>query len=406
MLRMKVLVAGRLPAASLEEMQALGVEVAYQPSLLSEQLTAALRGVNVLVVRGLEVTAEAIAASTSLNLIIRAGSGTGRIDVGAASARGIYVANTPGRNAAAVAELTLTLIGCLDRRILDAASSLQAGTWQKNEYAQAVGLRGRSLGIIGLGHVGRAVWSLARAYGMLVTAWSRSLTPARAADLGIGFSSSLQDLAARSEILTVHLESNDRTNRLIGRSVLELLPAGAIFVNTSSPDVVDYEALAQVAAARGLRVGLDVLPAEPQVRSGTYDHPVLHAGLIYATPHIGASTDEAQHAIANETVHILRAFLTKGEVPNVVNISVSSWAKYQVVVRHIEKTGALAHVLSVLKRHGIHVQELDNTVFEGGRAACAKIRVETRPSEACLTEIMAFSSEILHVDLVSLPNFA
>src|ERR1700690_3550784 len=100
---MKVLVAGRLPAASLEEMQALGVEVAYQPSLTSEELTGALRGVNVLLVRGLEVTADAIAASTSLNLIIRAGSGTGRIDVGAASARGIYVANTPGRNAAAVA---------------------------------------------------------------------------------------------------------------------------------------------------------------------------------------------------------------------------------------------------------------------------------------------------------------
>lgn len=403
---MKVLVAGRLPAASLEEMQALGVEVAYQPSLLSEQLASALKGVNVLVVRGLEVSAESIAASNSLNLIIRSGSGTGRIDVGAASARGIYVANTPGRNAAAVAELTFTLIGCLDRRILDATSSLKTGMWQKNEYAQAVGLRGRSLGIAGLGHVGRAVWSLARAYGMTVTAWSRSLTAARAAEMGIGYSSSLQDLAARSEVLTVHLDSNDRTNRLIGRDVLELLPKGAIFVNTSSPDVVDYEALAQVAAARGLRVGLDVLPGEPQARSGTYDHPVLHAGLVYATPHIGASTDEAQHAIANETVHILRAFLTKGEVPNVVNISASSWAKYQVVVRHIEKTGALAHVLSVLKRHGIHVQELDNTVFEGGRAACAKIRVEMRPSEACLTEIMAFSSEILHVDLVSLPNFA
>ncbi len=403
---MKVLVAGRLPAASLEEMQALGVEVAYQPSLQSEELVAALRGVNVLVVRGLEVTAEAVAASNSLNLIIRAGSGTGRIDVGAASARGIYVANTPGRNAAAVAELTFTLIGCLDRRILDATSSLKAGQWQKNEYAQAVGLRGRSLGIAGLGHVGRAVWSLARVYGMSVTAWSRTLTAAKASDLGIGYVSSLQELASRSEIFTIHLDSNDRTNHMIGLEVLELLPKGAIFVNTSSADVVDYDALAKVAAARGLRIGLDVLPDEPQSRSGNYDHPVLHSGLVYATPHIGASTDEAQHAIANETVYILRSFLTKGEVPNVVNISASSWAKYQVVVRHIEKTGALAHVLSVLKRHGIHVQELDNTVFEGGRAACAKIRVETRPSEACLTEIMAFSSEILHVDLVSLPNFA
>lgn len=403
---MKVLVAGRLPAASLEEMQALGVEVAYQPSLRSEELLPALRGVNVLVVRGLEVTAEAISASTSLNLIIRAGSGTGRIDVAAASARGIYVANTPGRNAAAVAELTLTLIGCLDRRIIDASSSLKTGQWEKHEYAQAVGLRGRNLGIVGLGHVGRAVWSLARAYGMSVAAWSRSLTPARAADLGIGYAGTLKDLASRSDILTIHLESNERTHRLVGREVLQALPNGAIFVNTASADVVDYDALAEVAAERQLRVGLDVLPGEPQSRSGTFDHAVLRSGLVYATPHIGASTDEAQLAIANETLHVLRAFLTKGEVPNVVNISASSWAKYQLVVRHIEKTGALAHVLSVLKRHSIHVQELDNTVFEGGRAACAKIRVETRPSEACLSEIMAFSSEILHVDLVSLPNFA
>jgi D-3-phosphoglycerate dehydrogenase len=217
---------------------------------------------------------------------------------------------------------------------------------------------------------------------------------------------SLQELAERSEILTIHLDANERTHLMIGREVLSLLPRGAIFVNTSSADVVDYAALAEVAGEKELRIGLDVLPSEPDARRSLYDHPVLHAGLVYATPHIGASTDEAQRAIANETLHVLRSFLTKGEVPNVVNISASSWARYQVVVRHIEKTGALAHVLSVLKRHGIHVQELDNTVFEGGRAACAKIRVETRPSEGCLAEIMAFSSEILHVDLVSLPNFA
>jgi D-3-phosphoglycerate dehydrogenase / 2-oxoglutarate reductase len=403
---MKVLVAGRLPAANLEEMQALGVEVAYQPSLKSDELIRALRGVNVLVVRGLEVTADAISSSESLNLIIRAGSGTGRIDVAAASARGIYVANTPGRNAAAVAELTMTLIGCLDRRILDASSSLRAGRWDKDEYAQATGLRGRRMGIVGLGHVGRAVCALARAYGMVTAAWSRSLTPSRAAEFGVCQANSLQELAEKSEILTIHLDANDRTYGMIGLDVVSLLPRGAIFINTSSPDLVDYAALMQVAQEKNLRIGLDVLPSEPEVRNGRYDHPVLHSGLVYATPHIGASTDEAQRAIANETLHVLRAFLTKGEVPNVVNISASSWARYQVVVRHIEKTGALAHVLSVLKRHGIHVQELDNTVFEGGRAACAKIRVESRPSEGCLAEIMAFSSEILHVDLVSLPNLA
>ncbi len=403
---MRVLVAGRLPASSLEEIQALGVDLSYRPTLTKDELPTALRSVNVLVVRGLEVNADAIAAGDALNLIIRAGSGTGQIDVSAASLRGIYVANTPGRNASAVAELTMTLIGCLDRRIPDAFGSLKRGSWEKDEYAQAIGLRGRTIGIAGLGYVGRYVAQLARAYGMCPLGWSRSLTPQRATELGIVAVPSLLALAERSEIFTVHVESNDRTRHLVNRAVIEALPDRAIFINTADSAVVDYEALADLAPQKQLRIGLDVLPEEPASRSSDYTHPILKCGIVCATPHVGASTDEAQRAIANETVHVLRSFLTKGEVPNVVNISVSSWARYQLVVRHIEKTGALAHVLTVLKRHSIHVQELDNTVFEGGKAACAKIRVESRPSDGCLTEIMAFSSEILHVDLVALPNLA
>ena len=403
---MRVLVAGRLPKANLEEIQSLGVELIYQPSLAPEELPSALAQVNVLVVRGLSVDASAIAAGDTLNLIIRAGSGTGQIDVAAASARGIYVANTPGRNASAVAELTMTLIGCLDRRIPDAARSLRSGAWEKEDFAQAAGLRGRRLGIAGFGHVGRYVANLAKAYGMTVTAWSRSLTPARAAEFGVLQAPSLGALAEHSDVFSVHIDATERTRGIIDRRILEALPDGAIFVNTAGASLVDYEALRSLAHSKRLRVGLDVLPDEPSTRYSTYSHPIITVPLVYATPHIGASTDEAQNAIANETVHILRSFITKGEVPNVVNITVTSWARYQLVVRHIEKTGALAHVLSVLKRHGIHVQELHNRVFEGGKAACAKIRVETRPSDGCLQEIMAFSSEILHVDLVSLPNLA
>jgi D-3-phosphoglycerate dehydrogenase / 2-oxoglutarate reductase len=403
---MRVLVAGRLPKNSLEEIQSLGVDLVYQPTLAPDQLAAALAGVNVLVVRGLLVDAAAISAGDALNLIIRAGSGVGHIDVSAASARGIYVANTPGRNASAVAELTMTLIGSLDRRVPDASASLKAGAWEKEEFAQAAGLRGRRLGIAGLGYVGRYVANLAKAYGMSVQAWSRSLSPPKAAELGIGLCPSLIALAERSDVFSVHLAATDRTRGIIDRRVLEALPVGAIFVNTASASLVDHDALIDVAIRKRLRLGLDVLPEEPPQRNSRYAHPVVELPSVCATPHIGASTDEAQAAIANETVHVLRSFLTKGEVPNVVNISATSWARYQLVVRHIEKTGALAHVLTVLKRHGIHVQELDNTVFEGGKAACAKIRVETRPSDGCLTEIMAFSSEILHVDLVSLPNLA
>jgi D-3-phosphoglycerate dehydrogenase len=214
------------------------------------------------------------------------------------------------------------------------------------------------------------------------------------------------DLARQSEILTVHLELTDRTRNVVDRKLIEALPDGAFFVNTARHELVDYDALLELIPKKNLRVGLDVLPGEPSERTARYTHPILHAPGVYATPHLGQSTDRAQVAIASETVHILRSFVTKGEVPNVVNIAPSTWSRYQLVVRHVDRIGALANVLAVLKRHGIHISALDNTVFDGGRAACAKIRMESRPSDACLQEIMAFSDEVLHVDLVTLPNVA
>ncbi len=403
---MKVLVADRLPEASLDEMRTLGVEVTYRPELRPDDLPRALEDINVLVVRGTAVTEAAILAGKSLNLIVRAGAGVNKIDVRAASERGVYVANCPGKNASGVAELTMTLIGCLDRRVPDAVASLRSGKWEKDEFAKAKGLAGRRLGIAGLGHVGRAVARLGNAYGMLVSAWSRSLTPQRAADLDIACAGNLVDLARRSDIFTVHLELTDRTEGMISRKVIEALPDGAFFINTARAELVDYDALTELVPKKNLRLGLDVFPKEPDTRSSHFKHPVLEGGVVFATPHIGASTDEGQTAIANETVRILRSFIVKGDVPNVVNISAASRARYQLVIRHLDRVGALANVLAVLKRHGINIQELENTVFEGGKAGCAKVRTDTRPSDACLQEIMAFSDEVLHVDLVTLPNLA
>jgi D-3-phosphoglycerate dehydrogenase / 2-oxoglutarate reductase len=403
---MRVLAADRLSESSLDEMRTLGVEVIYEPDLDAEELVNALDGVNVLIVRGTFVNKAAIDAGKALNLIIRAGAGVSNIDVSTASERGIYVANCPGKNASAVAELTMTLIGCLDRRVPDGINSLRAGKWEKHEFARAVGLNGRKVGILGTGHVGRAVIKLAQAYGMLPFAWGRSLSQSRAAELGVTRVQSPEELARSVDIFSVHLELGDRTRGIVDRKVIAALRERAMFVNTARSELVDYDALLEWIPKKGLRVGLDVLPNEPDTREGQYAHPILQSGLVYATPHIGASTDEAQIAIANETVRILRAFLTQGEVPNVVNISATSWARYQLVVRHVDKVGALANVLGVLKRHGINVQELDNTVFEGGRAACAKIRLASRPSDTSLQEIMAFDGEVLHVDLVTLPNLA
>ncbi len=403
---MKVLVADKLNPAALDEMRTLGVEVSYQPEIRADALPAAVKDVNVLVVRGTEVRADAMKAGVMLNLIIRAGAGVKNIDVKTASERGIYVANTPGKNASGVAELTMTLIGSLDRRVPDAVSSLRAGKWDKQEFAKAKGLRGRSMGIVGFGHVGRAVAKLGLAYGMDVHAWSRSLVPARAADLGVGWAQNVLELAKRSEILCVHLELTERTRGIISREVVSALPNGGMLINTADAGLVDFAALTELGPMKELRVGLDVLPNEPDTRVADYDNAILHAGLVYATPHIGASTDEAQVAIAAETVRILRSFLVKGEVPNVVNIAANTRGRYVLVVRFLDKVGALANVLGVLKRHAINIQELENTVFEGGRAGCAKIRTDTRPSEGCLAEMMAFSDEVLHVDLVTLPNLA
>ncbi|MCC6216199.1 MAG: D-3-phosphoglycerate dehydrogenase [Polyangiaceae bacterium] len=407
---MRVLVADRLPEPSLDEIRALGVDLVYEPELSPDLLRHALEGVGVLIVRGTPVPEEAIEAARALALIVRAGAGAANIDVAAASRRGIYVATCPGKNASAVAELAFLLIASLDRRVPDAVASLRAGRWEKDEYAQAVGLKGRTLGIAGVGHVGRAMIRFAQALEMNVVGWSRSLGIARAAELGIARVDRLEQLAERSDVLSLHLELNDRTRACVGRRVLEALPPGASLVNTARAELIDWDALAEVAPRRHLRLGFDVLPGEPAARSGEYSHPALaqlsEGTVVYATPHIGASTDTAQLDIATECVRILRSFMVSGEVPNVVNIAVASRARYQLVVRFRDKVGALANVLGVLKRHGLNVQELDNTVFEGGRAGCAKIRLDTRPAEACLQEIMAFSDEVIHVQLVQLPNLA
>lgn len=406
---MRLLIADKLHARAIEELRTLPLEVIYDPEVTKESLERRLQGVGVLVVRSTEVTASAIESAKQLNLIVRAGASYGTIDVRAASKRGIYVANCPGKNASAVAELVYGLMIALDRRVPDAVASLRAGKWERQEYSKAEGLRGKTLGIAGLGAIGREVAHAARAFGLNVIAWSRSLTPAKAAELGISHASSIEDLASKSQILTLHLALVERTKHIVSRRVLELLPERAIVINAARPDLIDQEALLEAVERRAFRVGLDVFRDEPR-GSRSFASPELFrtypsGGFIYGTPHIAAATDQAQLAIATETVRIIRSFLLEATVPNVVNVLTSSAARFLMVIRMMDKVGTFANVLAVLKRHGINVEEVSNTVFEGGVAACAKLRLLSRPTEACLAEIKAFS-EVLHVDLVTLPMLA
>ncbi|MDP9037023.1 MAG: NAD(P)-binding domain-containing protein [Myxococcota bacterium] len=407
---MRLLIADKLHPRAIEELRTLPLEVVYEPELTKESLDSSLQGVGILVVRSTEVTASAIENAKRLNLIVRAGASFDTIDVRAASKRGIYVANCPGRNASAVAEIVFGLLIALDRRVPDAVASLRAGKWERKEYSKAEGLHGKTMGIVGLGAIGREVAARARCFGLHVVGWGRSLTPTRAAELGIGYAASLEELASRSQVLSLHLALVDRTRGIISRRILDLLPERTIVINTARADLIDGAALLEAAQKRGFRVGLDVFPDEPRGGGRVFTSPEIFqnypsGGVVYGTPHISAATDQAQLAIASETVRIIRSFLLEATVPNVVNVSSSSAARFQLVVRMMDKVGTFAHVLSVLKRHGINVEEVSNTVFEGGVAACAKARLVSRPTEACLAEIKAFD-EVLHVDLVTLPMLA
>jgi D-3-phosphoglycerate dehydrogenase / 2-oxoglutarate reductase len=399
---MRLLIADPIDAQPLEELRVLGVEIVSDPSLTKDTLPAALAGVGILVVRGTEVTKAAIEGARELNLIVRAGGGTGNIDVESASERGIYVANCPGRNAASVAELVLGLVIALDRRILEAHADLSAGRWERGKFSGEWGLTGRHIGIAGLGAVGREVLDRSRAFGMKPHVFSRSLTAAKAQKMEVAYAPTLERLAAMSDVFTVHLPLVPQTKGIVSRSVLESLPQGAIVINAARADLFDVPALLELAPKKGLRVGFDVFPSEPRVASADFQTEIAKLPGAICTPRIAGSTRQAHRAIAEDIARVVRSFLTEENVPNVVNVCAASPARYVVVLRQLDKVGALANTLAVLKRHGINIEEISNTVFDGARATCTKLRVSGRPTEACLKEITAFQ-ETLHVDVVPMP---
>jgi D-3-phosphoglycerate dehydrogenase len=402
---MRLLIADSIDPQPLEELRLLGVEIVSNPSLTRETLPAALAGVGILVVRRTEVTKEALHGARELNLIVRAGSGTGNVDVEAASERGIYVANCPNKNAPAVAELVMGLAVALDRRILEADATMRAGRWERGRFGSEHGLLGRHLGVAGLGATGREVLARARAFGMRAHVMSRAMTAQKAQRLDVGFAPTLEHLASVSDVFTVHLPLTPSSRGVVSRSVLSALPDDAIVINTSHAALFDLDALVELAPKKRLRVAMDVHPNEPREPSARFESKLAGLPNFLLTPHIGGATKQAQRAIAEEVTRVVRCFLTEEDVPNVVNVCATSPARFVVVLRQLDKVGALANTLAVLKRHGINIEEISNTVFDGAKATCTKLRVSGRPSDACLKEIAAFG-ETLHVDIIQMPNRA
>ena len=398
---MKVLVADKFEQSGRDGLQALGCDVSFQPDLKDDALANAITEVapDVLVVRGTKVT-EPMLAAGPIKLVVRAGAGYNTIDVAAASKRGIYVSNCPGKNSIAVAELAFALILALDRRIVDNVVALRRGAWNKKEFSKARGLYGRTLGLIGVGKIGQEMISRARAFGMPVIAWSRSLTPLRAAELGVTHKESPQAVAAEADVVSVHLALNNETRNVIDADFFNAMRQGAYFINTARGEVVDQQALLNAIKTRGIRAGLDVYAAEPTSAVGELADDVVKEEGLYGTHHIGASTDQAQEAIAAETVRIVQQFKETGHVPNVVNLARQTPATHRLVVRHVDRPGVLAGVLDAIKSEQINVQEMENIVFEGAAAAVARINLDNAPSDAILNRIRSGSSDIIELNLI------
>ncbi len=372
---MRVLVADKLAPFVVARLQDLGAQVTVDTASKDAALTARIAELDpeIVVVRSTKITGADVDAGRSMALIIRAGAGVNTIDTGAASRKGVYVANCPGKNAVAVAELALGHVINADRRISDNVASLRAHRWDKKTFGGARGLRGRTVAVLGTGQIGREFIVRAKAMGMRVVAWSRSLTEADAIALGVTRADTPEAAVASAHVVSVHLALAKETRGRIGESVFAVMKTGTIFVNTARAEVVDHDALLRAIDAKKLRVGTDVFPDEPATAQGEYSHALVDHPSVYGTHHIGASTDEAEEAVGEEVIRIVGAYRSGAQIPNCVNLAARSPATHLLVVRHADRVGVLAHVLGVLREAGVNVEDMQNIIFSGGAAACARI---------------------------------
>jgi D-3-phosphoglycerate dehydrogenase / 2-oxoglutarate reductase len=241
---------------------------------------------------------------------------------------------------------------------------------------------------------------------MPVVVWSRRFASGKesAGDLAIPIqvAESPEEAAARSDVLSVHLALTPDTRGLVSAAVIDKLKPGSYFINTARAEVVDQAALERAVRERNIRVGLDVFAGEPAGATGEFKDALVSSPNVYGTHHIGASTDQAQDAIAAETVRIVASYKDTGKVPNVVNLAKKTPATHMLVVRHRDRPGVLAHVFEHLRSGDINVQETENVIFEGAQAAVARINVDGAPSSALMKAIQEGNSDILELQLVTI----
>lgn len=399
---MKVYIADNLPEKAVKDLEKFALNVTNQPNTTSKKLDDGLGDVQVLIVRSTVVSEKCMKNSPSLSLIVRAGAGVNNIAIHVASEAGIYVANCPGQNSIAVAELTIGLILSLDRYLPENVISFNEGKWNKAVFSKAEGVYGKTLGVIGTGQIGREVIKRAKSFGLNIIAWSRSLTEPEADEMEIHYAASIKEVAKKADILTIHLAQNDQTKGIITKEVLTAMQDGSMLINTSRAGVIDEGALFDEVNSGRLKAGLDVINDEPGYKKGEVASRFAGLKNVYVTHHIGASTKQAQLAVAADAVDIVKGYAQEGHVRNWLNHCKQTDAPWQLVVRHYDKPGVIANVMNHLKEADINAQELTNVIFEGKVTACCTIQLDAEPNKEVMDKIRDKQNEVISANLIQM----
>ncbi len=342
-----------------------------------------------------KVTAEVLAAATNLKAIGRAGVGVDNIDRQAATDHGVVVMNTPSGNTISTAEHAFTLMLSLARNIPQAHASIIAGKWDRKSY-EGVEIHGKRLAILGMGRIGTEFAKRAQAFGMEVVAYDPFLTAARAQGLKVELAETVEQALKGADVVTLHIPLNDDTKHVINAERLALLNRGAMVINCARGGLVD-EAAAKVALDDGQLAGLalDVYEVEPPPA----DFALLGAKKVVFTPHLGASTAEAQENVGIEVAHQVRDFLVTGEIRNAVNMPNLDAKTIQEVGKYLDLAQALGKLIAKIgpaQADGLRVS------FAG---AVAELDTELI-SRAVLTGYLASGRHEAQVNLINAPAVA
>ncbi|MFO0580644.1 MAG: phosphoglycerate dehydrogenase [Anaeromyxobacter sp.] len=312
----RVLVSDDLSPEAVRILQAAGLEVDVKVGLKPEALEELIGGYDGLAVRSAtKVTAKLLAKAERLKVIGRAGVGVDNVDLDAATRKGVVVMNTPGGSSVTVAELALAHMLALSRHVAAATASVKAGKWEKKKF-QGHELAGKTLGVVGIGAIGSALVERARAMHMKIVAYDPFISAEAAAKLGAELLK-LDELWGRADVVSLHVPLTEQTKNLVNASTLAQMRKGALLVNCARGGIVDEKALADALASGHLGgAALDVFEKEPPAP----DHPLFAIDTFVCTPHLGASTEEAQSAVAIAIAEQLAAYLVRGEVKNAVNV--------------------------------------------------------------------------------------